>query len=109
MATLMRQIMPWSGVIGAGAGWYVSQQAAANLVFADCGSGQWWSVTLIGLLGLALVIGGGLLSYRSWRRETQGSDTQCFIGLLGLMVAGVLGFPVLMQTIAGFMVPGCLS
>ncbi|MGN6268507.1 MAG: hypothetical protein ACTHM0_01275 [Sphingomonas sp.] len=104
-----RALLPWSGVVGGAAGWFVSQQAGTNMVFAHCANGRWWGVALIGLAGIALAVGGGLLSYRSWRAESGQPSGHRFVGLLGLLIAALLAFPILMQTIAGLLVPGCLS
>ena len=109
MADVTRAVLPWSGVIGGAAGWFVSQQAGSNMVFAQCENGRWWGVALIGLLGIALAVGGGALSYRSWRAGEQEASGHRFVGLLGLLIAALLAFPILMQTIAGLLVPGCLS
>jgi len=102
-------MLPWSGVVGGAAGWFVSQQAGANMVFARCENGQWWGVALIGLLGIALAVGGGFLSYRSWRGAQEEASGHGFVGLVGVLIAALLAFPILMQTIAGLLVPGCLS
>ncbi|HEU4960187.1 MAG TPA: hypothetical protein VFT56_07240 [Sphingomonas sp.] len=109
MADVTRAVLPWSGVIGGAAGWFVSQQAGSNMVFAHCENGQWWGVALIGLLGIALAVGGGVLSYRCWRTGEREASGHRFVGLLGLLIAALLAFPILMQTIAGLLVPGCLS
>jgi len=109
MADVTRALLPWSGVVGGAAGWFVSQQTGSNMVFAHCVNGQWWGVALVGLAGIALAVGGGFLSYRSWRVEQEAASGRRFVGLLGLLVAALLAFPILMQTIAGLLVPGCLS
>lgn len=110
MAAVIRNVLqPWAGVLGGAAGWYVSQQAGANMVFSQCAAGHWWSVGLIGLFGLALIAAGGLLSWQAWRGGREGRGGRQLIALLGMMVAAVLAFPVLMQTIAGLFVPGCGS
>jgi hypothetical protein len=104
-----RALLPWAGVVGGAAGWFVSQQAGSTMVFAQCDNGHGWSVMLVGLLGIVLAVGGGLLSYRSWRVEREAASGHHFVGLLGILVAAVLAFPIVMQTVAGFLVPGCLS
>lgn len=109
MADVSRALLPWSGVAGGAVGWFVSQQAGSNMVFAQCENGQWWGVALIGLLGIALAAGGGALSYRCWRADGREASGHRFVGLLGLLIAALLAFPILMQTIAGLLVPGCLS
>lgn len=109
MADVTRAVLPWSGVVGGAAGWFVSQQAGSNMVFTHCENGQAWGVALIGLIGIALAASGGLLSYRCWRGEREGVTVHRFVGLLGSLVAALLAFPILMQMIAGLLVPGCLS
>ena len=109
MAELTRAVLPWAGVVGGAAGWFVSQQAGSNMVFAHCENGRWWGVALIGLLGIALAAGGGLLSYRRWRADERAASGRRFVALLGALVAALFAFPILMQTVAGLLVPGCLS
>ena len=105
---MRRVLQPWAGVMSGAAGWYVSQQAGAEMVFSQCAAGRWWSVGLIGLFGLGVIAIGGLLSWQAWREERGGSGRR-LIALLGMMVAAVMAFPVLMQTVAGLVVPGCGS
>lgn len=100
---------PWAGVVGGAAGWFVSQQTGSNMIFAQCDNGRWWGVALLGLLGLALALGGGWVSYRSWSAGARAESGTRFVALLGMMVAALLSFPIVMQTLAGLMVPQCLS
>lgn len=106
---IRERLFPWAGVIGGAAGWYLSQQTGSTMVFAGCGAGHWWSVGLLGLLGLTLSVGGALLSYSCWRGDREEANGWRFVSLLGIMVGALLSFPILMQTIAGFLVPSCVS
>ncbi|MBU3077317.1 hypothetical protein [Sphingomonas quercus] len=106
----MRRILqPWAGLIGGVAGWYLSQQAGSGMIFAQCTRGHWWSVALLGAAGLALVAAGAMLSYRRWQDGRTEQDGWQFVALLSMLLALLLAFPILMQTIAGLLVPGCLS
>jgi hypothetical protein len=110
MAAVMRRLLqPWAGVIGGAAGWFLSQQAGSDLVFARCGSAHGWIVVLLGILGLALAAAGGLLSWRVWREAEDAASGRRFAGLLGVLTAAVLAFPILLQVVAGLLVPGCGS
>lgn len=110
MAVVIRRLFqPWSGVIGGAAGWYVSQQAGSEFVFAHCGSAHAWVVIVVGVLGLLIDAGGALLSWQVWREEHESGSGRQFVGLLGLLIAAALAFPILMQILAGLLVPGCGS
>jgi hypothetical protein len=104
-----RSLLPWAGVLGGATGWFVSQQSGSSMVFAHCADDRGLGVGLLGLLGIALAIGGGLLSYRSWRAEHEAESGRQFVGLLGMLIAALFAFPIAMQTVAAFLVPGCLS
>jgi hypothetical protein len=106
---IRRLFQPWAGLIGGVAGWYLSQQAGSNLVFARCTAGYRWSVLLLDLCGLILAGAGALLSWRVWQEEEDSGSARRFIGLLALLLAVTLAFPVLMQVVAGLLVPGCAS
>ena len=110
MAAVIRKLLqPWAGVIGGVAGWYLSQQAGSNMVFSRCTAAHGLSVGLISLCGLVLVASGAIWSFQVWREDRASGGGRQFVGLLGTMVATVLAFPILMQTIAGLLVPGCGS
>lgn len=100
-------LQPWSGLIGGAAGWFLSQQAGANAVFAGCANGSSLTTVLVGLVGLALAIGGAVFSWRAWRSGEPGAWG--FAGLVGALVGTLLAFPIALHTLAALIVPECYS
>lgn len=100
-------VLPWSGLIGGAAGWFLSQQTGANAVFAGCAHGSALVAVLVGLIGLALALGGAVLSWRSLRGSDAGAWR--FAGRVGALVGTLLAFPIALHTLAALIVPVCYS
>jgi hypothetical protein len=103
----IEHLAPWLGMLGAGAGWFVSQQLGSNAAFDDCRTGDAGFVLLAGLLGIALAGAGGYFSWDVWRRDE--SDARRFIGLVGLLLALIAAFAILLQSVSGLILPDCLA
>jgi hypothetical protein len=103
----IEHLAPWLGILGAAAGWFVSHQLGSNAAFDDCRTGDAGFVLLVGLLGLALAGGGGYFSWDVWRGDE--SDARRFIGLVGLLLALAAVFAILLQSVAGLVLPDCLA
>lgn len=102
-------VLPWAGIIGAGLGWFLTQQIGANLTQDNCRLAEWWVVGLLGLVGLALAVGGAMLALTVWRRGERETEARRFLALLSMMLGGLLSIAILFQTIAGFIIPQCLG
>ena len=63
----------------------------------------------LGLLGLALVAGGGLLSLMLWRRGQRETATRRFLAAVGMMLAAVFAAAILWQTIGTLVIPPCFA
>ncbi|HEV2747063.1 MAG TPA: hypothetical protein VGW34_07165 [Allosphingosinicella sp.] len=104
----VRLLAPWAAMLAAALGWFGSQQAGSDSVIGDCRDAGWWWIVLISLFGLALTAAGGFLSLRIWRHEKESQGEQ-FVALVGMMTAGVLGFAILLQTLASLIIPRCFA
>jgi hypothetical protein len=102
-------VLPWAGIIGAGIGWFLTQQIGANLAHGRCDLAELWVVALLGLIGLGLALGGALLALKVWRRGEAESEARRFLALLSAMLAGLLSVAILFQTVAGFLLPQCFG
>ena len=103
----IEHLAPWLGMLGAALGWFLSQQFGSNAAFDDCRSGNAGFALLVGLLGLLTAVAGGYFSWDVWRRD---EDTpRRFIGLVGLLLATVAGFVIILQSVAGLILPDCLA
>ena len=109
MRRAAESLLPWAGILGAGAGWFVSQQVGTIAIQDNCALGDWLFFALLGLLGILLVAGGGILSYRLWRRGESETEPRRFLGLLGALLAGLLSFPLILHTIPVFIIPRCVG
>jgi len=100
-------LLPWSGILGAVSGWALTHQIGSNTVFDKCQVTSPIPMLLLGLLGLAAIAGGGLLSYRLWKRGETETETRRFVSLLGVMIAGLFGLALVFQTISSLIIPQC--
>ena len=100
-------LLPWAALIGAGLGWFVSQQIGSNLTFGGCARSGAIPVLLVGLAGLALAALGAWLSLGIRRGE--GEEAGRFVAGIGMLAGLLLGFAILLQTLAGLIIPRCLA
>lgn len=66
----------------------------------------------LGLVSIAIILTGGFLSWTAWRRASGGPETSHepdgrFIPALSLMGAGLTLLTVIVQIVAGLIVPTC--
>ena len=97
---------PWLGLLLAALAWAADHQIGSDAIFDDCRRGTVGFVLVVGLLCLAVDIGGGLFSLAVWR-GAEGSKGRLFLGLLGMLLAGFTGFAILLQSLSGLIIPPC--
>jgi hypothetical protein len=61
----------WSGVLAGPFAWALSQQVTYLLATLDCSHGMNFALSPVMIVTLLLAAGGGLLSWRNWRRAGQ--------------------------------------
>jgi hypothetical protein len=106
-ASALMELWPWAGLIGAGLSWILAHQIGSDGTFYRCGSGT--AVTLIvGVLTLLLAVASGLASFRLWRRGGE-TEARRFIALIGCMFALLQSLAILLPTVAGLILPECLT
>jgi hypothetical protein len=107
----MNRLAPWAGWIGGLLGWMLSDQVGTSLAQADCTKADLPVMALIGAAGAAIVVVGGLISWRVWRSdgdpERHGTSTRHFIAGTGALAAGIFLFAILFQTMSSFIIPQC--
>jgi hypothetical protein len=106
-ANALMELWPWAGLIGAAAGWILDHQIGSDGVFYHCGVGPALT-TIVGVISLAITGASGFASLRLWRSGKE-TPARRFIALLGVMFAGLLAIAILAPTIAGFIMPECLT
>jgi hypothetical protein len=98
----------WAALALSAFAWFGSHQFGSNLSFADCRASGALPVLLIGLVALALALGGGLLSWRIWRGGEAG-EGHGFIALIGMLTALLLAVAIVLQTSASLIIPRCFG
>jgi hypothetical protein len=102
----MTRRAPWLGVFLAALGWAAAHQVASDAIFDDCRRGTPGFILLVCLIGLAISVTGGLFGFATWR-GAGASKGRSFLGLLGMLLAGLTGFAIVLQAINGLIVPIC--
>lgn len=105
-------VQPWSGAIAGAFAWAAHQQVLANVLHYECAYGNPASTTVAGVVALAIIAAGAFASWRA--RPHAGVDAHDppparFVCDLSLLAAGLFALPVLMQTLAGWIVPSCVQ
>lgn len=100
------RLWPWSGLIGAGLGWLLTQQLGSDTSFGNCAVMNPLLALFIGLCGLAITAAGGVLSYLAWRGG-RADGARWFIAAVGVGAACLFAVAILLQTVASFIIPRC--
>ena len=103
-----RIALSWAALFIGSFAWFGSQQYGSNLAFAACPSSTPLAQLLLGLVALAIVFGGGLLSWRVWRGGTV-EEPHPFIAIVGVMTSGLLCVAIILQTAASLIIPRCFA
>ena len=98
----------WAALAAGAFAWFNSQQLGSNWAFAGCPSFSPLVSLLLGVLALALVAGGGFLSLKVWRGGTV-EEARPFVALIGILTSGLVSVAIILQTLAGLIIPRCFS
>jgi hypothetical protein len=106
-ANALMELWPWAGLVGAGLAWALDHQIGSDGTFFDCNAGSTATI-VVGILTLILDVACGFASWRLWQ---SGKETAArrFIALLGVLFALLLGLAILLSTVAGLILPECLT
>ena len=103
---LIERPQPFLGLLAAGAGWALSHQVGSYNAFDSCESGT--LVALIAsLAGLAITACGGLYCLMAWRKA-EGSGRSA-MAAVGMLLALICGFAIVLQIAAGLILPQCFA
>jgi hypothetical protein len=106
-ANASMELWPWAGLIGAALGWALDHQVGGDGIFYQCGRGWVWT-TVVGVLCLLLTLASGFASFRLWRSGEE-TPARRFVALLGMLFAILLAIAIILPTIAGLIMPECLT
>jgi len=105
----LARTFPWAGlVIGAGA-WAAHQQGMADLLHFSCHPAHGVHTVGVGVVALLATVGGGLMSWRTSMARDDPTATRRFVSRLSVMAAAIFAGAIVMQTLAGIIVPACRS
>ena len=98
---------PWVGLIGGAAAWILDHQIGSDGTFFDCAGGSPLT-PVVGVFALILISASGFASFRIWHSDRE-TATRRFVALLGLMLATLLALAILLSTVAGLILPECVT
>jgi hypothetical protein len=108
-ARIGERLLPWSGLIAVLLGWAVVHQIGSNSAFDKCAGADPLPMTLLGLAGLLILLAGGLLSLRVWKRGEAETSTRRFLGLVGTGMCALFAVALLFQTLSSLIIPQCFA
>jgi hypothetical protein len=101
-----RGAMCWTGLFAGGFAWYAAHDLSLYLVRQNCTTNQ-LIAPLIHLVGLAIALGGGFISYREIRTTGGGNEAYSFAARVGFAASLLLSLVILWQGIATLVYTGC--
>ncbi|WP_340315455.1 hypothetical protein [Rhizorhabdus argentea] len=100
-------LQPWSGMIGAGLGWVLSDQFGSNFTFDHCEAAHPVLMLVVGAIGLAIAVIGAVWSLPVWRDEPPSGRR--FVAALGVGMAALFAVAIILQTVASLIIPRCFG
>ena len=106
----------WAGVLAPPLAMLTQLQVNYALVLWACaGAGREWALHLVALLALTAAVGGGLISWRNWRKvgggwEDEGAGAiprSRFMAAVGIMISVLISLVVIAQWIPIFIHGPC--
>jgi hypothetical protein len=104
---LLASPQPAIGILLAALGWVVSHQWGSNAVIDDCIAHDGGTVILASLTGLLITAVGGLYCLWAWRGGAV--DGRSFLAVLGMLLALIASFAMVLQIAAGLILPACAA
>jgi hypothetical protein len=107
---LRSPVAPWSGIIAGPVAWLLMHQGLGDSLYFDCKVGNPLAAIVFGVISLAILAGAGWLSWLGRRSpEAEGPEPQArfFLSMIGLLLCGLFAVVVLLQLMAGLILPGC--
>lgn len=107
MTRRIAMLQPFLGILLVAGGWVLSHQIGSDSVFDECTSRGGGFVVVVSFVGLMISTLGGLISFAAWRAPA--SSGRSFLGIVGGLLALLVGFAIILQIAAGLILPACAS
>lgn len=99
-------VLAWAGLVAGPLAWAVNVQLGQVLPYPECGAGIRFGIPL-SALAMLLSLGGAALSWRVSGLRRHGAGMLGFLGSLGALMGPLVAFALLLQLLAGLLVPPC--
>jgi hypothetical protein len=111
-ARLASWLAAWAGLVAAPMAWALHQQVLADVTSARCTASGASLTLLVGLAAGLVASIGGLVSLRAWRRGGgtawgMHDEPRRFVAAMSAMAGALFLLVILLQTLAGLIVPEC--
>jgi hypothetical protein len=103
---LIERPQPFLGMLAAGGGWALSHQIGNYRAFDSCPNGGLVTV-VVSVIGLLITAGGGFYCLMA-RRKAEGSGLSA-VAAVGMLLALICGFAIVLQIAAGLILPPCAA
>ena len=103
------RFLPWSGLIAVLIGWGLTHQIGSNSNFDKCAATDPFPMAMLGIAGLLILLAGGLLSRKVWKRGDGETQARRFLALVGTGMCALFAAALVFQTISSFIIPQCFA
>ncbi|HEY0414519.1 MAG TPA: hypothetical protein VGD66_15400 [Allosphingosinicella sp.] len=101
-------LLSWCALAAAATAWFGSQQLGSNVAFAACHADDDLFPFALFLAAMLLLGTGIFLSWRVWKSGPE-TEVRPFVALVGILSGGLLGVAIILQFLAGLIIPGCFA
>ena len=105
---IREQFLPWAGLAVGIVGTGLAHQFGSDGVFNDCDAASPLPLLLAALAGIALTVGGALVSWRVLADDKQGSARR-LIATISVGAAALFVFAMLLPMVAALVLPPCFQ
>ena len=107
MAWNFAELKPWAGLIAGMGAAGAQHQLVSDALHFDCRYGA--SNLVVGIVAFVVIVLGALISWSALRAEPDPESSRRFVARMSLMTAALFALMVVWMTLAGWMVPACVS
>lgn len=110
-AFLRSPVAPWTGVVAGPVAWLVMHQGLGNAIYFDCRLGNPGAAMGVGLACLLILALGGWLSWQARRSPSHNPEPQArfFLSIVSMLLCALFAVVVVLQVLAGLILPGCYA